>query len=89
MKQKLFSIFVQSGCTDSKLFDAVYALLNELIVESQEKALGTTNAEFFEVLSKLRDGINNAGHEKRRLDDISLINDKMHEIAQKYEEYLP
>jgi len=57
--------------------------------ETDENLLGEENAKFYEYFRQLINSINNAGHERRRSDDIGKIRKIMSEIDDKYEKYLP
>jgi hypothetical protein len=54
-----------------------------------EEAVANAHVQFYEVLRKLYNSINNAGHEERRSSDIDYIREQMQKIAELYKDYLP
>jgi hypothetical protein len=83
-EKELFLIFSESEDQYN-----TYLKVKQLLESEIEKEKGQENAKFYSVLRQLSDSINNAGHEKRRLDQIKLIDSEMGKICDKYEEFLP
>lgn len=82
--KELFDIF-QNKRNDFELYEQ----LKIFITKIEHNTKGLENASFYKVLEKLSNSINNAGHERRRSDDISFLNTEMHKISSAYNEFLP
>lgn len=61
--------FLKTKRTDHQLYTA----LIELVKEEKNKTEKECNSNFYGILVKLENSINNAGHEERRSNDISYI----------------
>lgn len=83
----LFKVFVDSGISDSKVFNDLIKMIELLI----EKERGFADAEFYEILTKLTNNENNAGWDskERHKARLDLIHSFMIEISDRSEEYLP
>ena len=81
--KKLFHMF-QSKTDDFDFYNDLIVFLAEV----ERDAVGYNSAIYYEVLTKLTNSINNAGHEERRHADISFISSEMSKIAEKYNHYL-
>ena len=79
----LFEIF-QNKRSDFELYERLKLFLKE--VEHDVK--GQENAKFYDVLVKLSNSINNAGHEERRSTDISYLLSERKKISDTYEDFL-
>ncbi len=66
--------FLKTKRTEHQL----YTDLIELVEKEKNKNEKECNSIFYDVLSKLETSINNAGHEKRRSNDISYIWEQKH-----------
>jgi len=84
IQKELFDIF-QNKKSD---FD-LYEKLKGYIERVEYNARGVENAKFYEVLFKLSNSINNAGHENRRASDISFLILEQGKISTEYEDFLP
>lgn len=83
-QKELFEIF-QKKRNDFELYEQLTLFIKK--VEYNTK--GQENARFYEVLVKLSNSINNAGHEERRSADISFLSSERSKIADTYEDFLP
>lgn len=83
IQKELFEIF-QNKRSDFELYEQLTLFIKK--VEHNTK--GIENARFYEVLVKLSNSINNAGHEERRSADISFLNSERSKISDKYEDFL-
>jgi len=83
IQKELFEIF-QKKRNDFELYEQ----LTSFIEKVEHNIKGKENAKFYEVLVKLSNSINNAGHERRRSDDISFLSSERHKISSTYEEFL-
>jgi hypothetical protein len=68
MEEKIYN-FLKTKRTEHKL----YIDLIEFVKEEKNKTEKECNSIFYNVLVKLENSINNAGHENRRSNDISYI----------------
>lgn len=82
-QKELFEIF-QNKRNDFELYEQ----LSLFIKKVEHNTKGLENAKFYEVLVKLSDSINNAGHERRRYVDISFLNSERSKISDTYEDFL-
>lgn len=83
--EKLFILFNEYRDNYFGLFLAV----SKLIEEEVRKAKGEENRDFYTVLSKLSNSINNAGWQDRHSQQINLINETQESIITNYEDFLP
>ena len=83
----LFKVFVDNGISDSKVFNDIVNMMEQLV----ERERGFADAEFYEVLTKLTNNESNAGWENKDRHDarLSIIHSSMVEISDRSEEYLP
>jgi hypothetical protein len=82
--KELFKIFMKYSDDFERAIE-----IEKLIKDRLHKSLGEENAAFYDILRRLINSINNAGHEERRSQQISLINTAMRDICNKYEKFLP
>jgi len=82
-QKELFEIF-QKKKNDFELYEQ----LSLFIKKVEHNTKGLENAKFYEVLVKLSNSINNAGHEERRNSDISFLNSEKSKITDNYEDFL-
>jgi hypothetical protein len=61
--------FLKKKRTDHQL----YLDIIELVKQEKDQTTKENNSAFYGVLAKLENSINNAGHEKRRSNDISYL----------------
>lgn len=88
-QEKLFSIFTDRT-NDFEKYEAIKEYINEIALDyiCEQKAL------YYGLLTELTNSINNTGHEKRRSNDLSKINNAKLEIinfiqGNNKEEFLP
>ena len=84
IKKELFNVF-QVNKDKYDLYEDTLKFIEKVV----EDVKGNENAEFYEILLKLSNSINNAGWEERHSQQISLLHDVKSKIADKYENYLP
>lgn len=84
IRKELFKIF-QDTKDSYNLYENTVKFVEKVIEETK----GKENAEFYEVVIRLLDSINNAGCENRRSQQIQLLWDTESKIVNKYERYLP
>lgn len=82
-QKELFEIF-QKKINDFELYEQLSLFIKK--VEYNTK--GLENAKFYEILVKLSNSINNAGHEERRSNDISFLSSEGSKIVNTYEDFL-
>lgn len=82
-QKELFDIF-QNKRNDFELYEQLSLFIKKI----EHNARGLENAKFYDVLVKLSDSINNAGHEERRSTDISFIKSERSKICETYEDFL-
>ena len=82
--QELFEIFMKKK-NDLDLCEQIELLLQRRI----QSAIGKENANFYDVLRRLSNSINNTGWEDRHSAQIATINASMSEISAKHESFLP
>ena len=83
-QKELFEIF-QKKRNDFELYEQLTLFIKKV----EHNAKGQENAKFYEVLVKLSNSINNAGHEERRSADISFLSSERSKISDTYEDFLP
>ena len=83
VQKELFELF-QKKRNDFELYEQ----LKEFISKVEHNTAGRENAEFYLILNRLSNSINNAGHEERRSNDISYIGIVQGLICNKYEDFL-
>ena len=82
-QKELFEIF-QKKRNDFELYEQLTLFIKKF--EHNTKA--QENAKFYQVLVKLSNSINNAGHEERRSDDICFLNSERRKISDTYDDFL-
>jgi len=83
--RKLFELAVHYGINNIEFLNEVYDLIDHTV----NHELGIASCEFYDVLRRLHDSINNTDSAARRIQQITLINDEMGKISNKYEDFLP
>ena len=82
---KIFKLFNEHRQDYFKLFLEV----SKLVSSQNDRVRSQENVKFYGVLRRLINSINNVGCEKRRSEQIDLINKCMDDIISKYDEDLP
>jgi len=83
IKKDLFKLF-QETKDNYGLYEKIVKYSEEVITDTK----GKENSEFYEIVVKLLDSINNAGCEERRNDQIKLLWKIQSQILDKYNKYL-
>jgi hypothetical protein len=83
MQKELFDIFQNEKSNFEK-----HNKLITFIQKVEFNAKGEENIKFYEILVRLSNSINNAGHEERRSKDIDFINFEKQKIVDLYEKFL-
>lgn len=84
IRKEIFNIF-QDNKNQFDLYENIITYVDNVIWKTQLEE----NVEFYEMLRKLTNSINNAGWEGRHSEHIYMINKTMSDISDKYEKYLP
>jgi hypothetical protein len=84
IKKELFNVF-QTNKDKYDLYEETLKFIEKVV----EDVKGNENTEFYEIIVKLSNSINNAGWEERHSQQIDLLRDTQRKIASKYENYLP
>lgn len=84
-KKNIFNLFLKHS---NDLFTLQEEVL-KYILKLEYEIKGIENAYFYDILSKLSNSINNAGHEERRSKDISFLLETQDKISSEFEGFLP
>jgi len=85
IKEEIYEIS-RGAKNNFRYYEDTVRVIEEKLIHQIE---GEISAKYYDVFRQLSDSINNAGHEKRRGNQIDLINKTMEGISTEFEEFLP